>query len=50
MIIFNTNYVNNIYMQNTTNKKDIAWQLFMQTGNPSHYLLYNRLKQEEIDN
>jgi len=38
-------------MENTThNKKDLAWQMFKQTGCPAHYMLYTRLKQEETNN
>ena len=35
--------------QNIQDKIDCAWELFMQTGNPSHYLLFNKLKNEDID-
>jgi len=34
-------------IQNTQDKKDIAWQMFKTTGCPAHYLLYKKLTQEE---
>ncbi len=31
-------------MKNKKNASDLAWQMFVQTGNVAHYELYKKLK------